>query len=57
MTRRERILTTVSDAALDLLVYDRQDDQELPIGAIEEAILAGEITREEIIAEFMDQLP
>lgn len=46
--RRELIEATVSDLVKDLLHYDRKDDGELPRGAVEAAIQAGEITAGEI---------
>ncbi len=52
MTRREIILATVCDLVADLLWYDRKEDEELPRGAIEAAIRAGEVTEAEIVAEF-----
>jgi hypothetical protein len=51
-TRRQLILYTVDDLALSFAVYDRKEDEELPSGAIEEAIAAGEITVDEIAAQF-----
>ncbi len=52
MTRRDTIIMTVEDLVSDLMHYDRDNDEELPEGAIEEAIAAGEITVEEIIVVF-----
>ena len=51
-SRRNLILLTVQDLILDLLVYSRREDEELPGGEIEEAIAAGEITTAEIVARF-----
>lgn len=48
-TRRQHIEDTVSDLAGSLLYYDRKEDEDLPRGAIEEAINAGEISVEEIL--------
>jgi hypothetical protein len=50
MTRGELILATVEDAATSLMFYDRKEDEDLPVGAIEEAVAAGEIT----VAEMVD---
>lgn len=56
-TRRQHILAVVADAALDVAVYDRQDDSEsLPLGAIEEAIEAGEVTVAEMAEVFRFRL-
>jgi hypothetical protein len=48
-TRRERIEANLDDMITDLLYYDRKDDETLPVGAIEDAVKAGEITVEEIV--------
>lgn len=34
------------------MYYDRKEDAELPVGAIEESVKAGEITKAEIVAAF-----
>lgn len=51
-TRREGILNTTIDLATDFLYYDRKEDQELPVGSIEESIRAGEVTVAEIVSVF-----
>jgi hypothetical protein len=56
MNRRERILATTSDLVVDFMYYDRKEDCELPRGAIEEAVENGEITYDEIIAKFSEEL-
>lgn len=55
-SRRDVILATLSDLIADFLYYDRKEDEELPRGAIEEAIAAGEITVDEIVAAFRTKL-
>lgn len=49
---KQAILNVVSDCATDLLYYDRKEDDELPIGAIEKAIADGVISIDEIVEEF-----
>jgi hypothetical protein len=56
-SRRRRILDTTHDLVGRFLYYDRKEDRKLPVGAIEEAIAAGEITKEEIVAVFAKYLP
>ena len=51
-TRREHILDCADDLAGAFMYYDRKEDKDLPRGAIEEAIAAGEITVDEIVAQF-----
>lgn len=53
-TRREIILGTVGDLATRFLYYARKEDDDLPVGAIEEAVQLGEITAEEIGERFTD---
>lgn len=51
-TRRERILLIIEDRVSDILYYHRKEDDDLPVGAIEEAIRAGEITVDEMMHAF-----
>lgn len=50
--RRGLILDVISDLVSKFLYYDRKEDEELPRGAIEEAVKNGEITVDEICEEF-----
>jgi len=50
--RRKNIENTVEDLVSNFLYYDRKEDEDLPRGAIEEAVAAGEITVDEIVALF-----
>lgn len=52
-TRRQHIEDTISDLFMDWLYYDRKEDQDLPRGAIEEAVEAGEISKQEIANQFL----
>jgi hypothetical protein len=56
MDKKELILDTITDMVSALLYYDRKEDDELPIGAIEEAVLSGIITKKEILNHFAEQL-
>jgi hypothetical protein len=49
-------LGTISDLVADFLYYDRKKDEQLPRGAIEAAIAAKEITFDEIVSKFTDEL-
>lgn len=51
-TRRERIAATLSDLIGSFLYYDRKECQHLPVGAIEDAIIAGEVSVEEVAEAF-----
>jgi hypothetical protein len=50
--RRDLVLGTVEDLVSSLLYYDRKEDEDLPVGEIEKSVLAGEVTVDEIVAEF-----
>ena len=50
--RRVQILGVVDDLVANFLYYDRKGDEELPMGAIEEAVKSGEVTVDEIVAGF-----
>lgn len=54
--RREYILDIITDTISDFLYYDRKEDDILPRGAIQEAIQVGEITVEEIVERFEEEL-
>jgi hypothetical protein len=45
---RSVILDTIQDLVADFLYYDRQEDQYLPVGAIEQALGTGVITLDEV---------
>ena len=53
---KENILATVADLVGSFLYYDRKEDEELPRGAIQEAIKNGAITTDEILAKFKEEL-
>lgn len=55
-SRYDLILDTVTDLVSDFMYYGRKDDEELPRGAIEDAIEQGEITIDEIVEAFRDKL-
>ena len=55
-TRRQHILDHIPDVIGEFLYYDRKEDDDLPVGAIEEAIKAGEITVDEIAVAFTESL-
>lgn len=56
MNRRDLILVNVSDLIANFLYYDRKGDEELVLGDIEKAIEAGEVSVDEIIARFTEEL-
>lgn len=50
--RRDVILLIVDDLVGQLLYYDRKESEQLPLGEIEAAVAAGEITTTEIVDKF-----
>lgn len=50
------ILMTAADAALDFAYYDREEDEDLPAGVIEDAIARKVVTPEEIVTAFSRKL-
>ena len=56
MTRRELILAKLSDAVVDFVYYDRKEDEELPCGAIQDALARGEITIDDMTTHFRTEL-
>lgn len=51
-SRRDLIFATVSDLVGEFLWDGRKEDEELPRGAIEDAVAAGEVTVDEIVEAF-----
>lgn len=56
MKRRDVILNTVSDLVADLVFYDRKEDEELGPDEINVAVDAGEITIDDMVSRFRDEL-
>jgi dTDP-4-amino-4,6-dideoxygalactose transaminase len=53
---KQTIINAIDDTVSSFLYYDRKEDEELPRGAIEEAIKSGEITYGEIIDRFKQKI-
>jgi len=47
--KKQIIIDTVTDMVTDLLYYHRKEDEDLPVGAIEQAVEDGTITIDEIL--------
>lgn len=56
MANKELILNTVSDLVGSFLYYDRKEDEDLPQGAIESAVLKRELYIEDIVERFRNGL-
>jgi hypothetical protein len=53
---RDKIFDAVDDLVSGLLYYDRKEDEDLPLEAIESTIANGEISTDEISAFFKTKL-
>ena len=53
---KEAIFHTIIDLVGDFLYYDRKKDEELPLGAIQEAINNKDVTAEQIADLFRETL-
>lgn len=47
---------TISDMVMDLLYYDRKEDDELPLGVIDNLVNDGLLTADEIVEMFRIKL-
>lgn len=55
-TRRDHVLGLVVDLVSDFLYYDRKEDENMPKDSIDRAVIAGEITVDEIVEAFRRHL-
>lgn len=53
---KTKILNTIEDLVSQFLYYGRKEDEDLPVGAIDEAVRAGTITVDEIAGAFRTAL-
>lgn len=53
---KQHILDVASDSILDFMAYDRKEDDELPRGAIQDAVKRGVISYDEIAAHMRKEL-
>ena len=49
---KDTILGTVEDLVSNFLYYDREEDEDLPPGAIEDAVKRRVVSIEDIVAQF-----
>ena len=54
--KKQIINDTISDLVSDLLYYNRKEDEQLPLNAIEQAIVDGEISISDMIDTFRIEL-
>ena len=54
--RAKLIHNTTKDLAVKFLYYNRKEDEELPVGAIDDAIKSGETSVAEIVSVFEKSL-
>lgn len=56
MSNKQYVLNLISDGVSNMLYYDRKEDPELPVGAIEKMVKEGEIDLDAMFNEFMEAL-
>lgn len=54
--RKEKVFLTVRDLVADLFYYDRKEDEDLPVGAIESLMESGQLEIEEIVKCFREEI-
>jgi hypothetical protein len=52
MLIKQKINNVISDMVADFLYYDRKEDEDLPVGKIEQAIINEEIKIQDIVDTF-----
>jgi hypothetical protein len=52
----EKVLLLVEDLVSNFLYYDRKEDEDMPVGKIEELVKNGDITVDKIVETFRDAL-
>lgn len=53
---KEHTRGVISDLVSNFLYYDRKEDEDLPKGAIDKAVKRGEITVDEMVQAFREEL-
>lgn len=53
---KQIILNVISDLVSDFVYYDRKEDDYLPRDSIENAVLSGQITVDEMVEQFRKSL-
>lgn len=56
MSKKQVIIDTISDLCMDFLFYDRKNDEDLSFDEMEMTVIVGEITVDEMVAEFRKHL-
>lgn len=55
-SRKDILMATIDDTITRFLYYDRKEDEDLPLDAIQEMIESGEIELDEILGRFRTKL-
>lgn len=53
---KEYILLSVSDLVTSFTYYDRKEDEDLSVDQLNNAVKSGEVTIDEIVEKFRDEL-
>ncbi len=54
--QKQQVFDTIDDLVARFLYYDRKEDEELPVDAIEELIASGELSIDELVKDVSDAL-
>ena len=52
MTKKELLIASVHQLAIDVLYYDRKNDEELSADDVEQLINSGQVELRELVSEF-----
>ena len=55
-TIKEEVIATIGDLCSDFLYYDRKEDEDLSMDKLNKAVADGEVTVDEMVAEFRKNL-
>jgi hypothetical protein len=53
---KDVIKNTIEDLVSDFLYHDRKEDEELPVGVIQDSVKSGQLSVEDIVKTFEDAL-
>jgi len=53
---RDQVFNTIKDLVSDFLYYDRKEDDLLPVGRIEELVKTQQLSVDDIVNKFREQL-
>lgn len=55
-TKKEIAISVIEDLVINLFYYDRKEDEELEVGDLEDLIESGDLTVDQIVETFKNNL-